>query len=140
MTGGAYRGPATLDRQRRGIRIVQALLVLVAAGLLVFAGFSLGQASGYAAGRRSDQVGAPQPPSQVQSAVLVALGLGALAAAVVLQGGGGVRVPTPARLDELAGRAETAAVAPDDDGNRRASDRVPGASDTGAVSRRPQAR
>jgi hypothetical protein len=40
----------------------------------------------------------------------VGLGLTALAGAFLLQGSDGVRVPTPARLDELTGRAEQSAV------------------------------
>jgi hypothetical protein len=43
--------------------------------------------------------------------VLTVLGAGALVSALLLQGGSEtVRIPTPARLDELAGRAEQAAV------------------------------
>jgi hypothetical protein len=110
MGGGAHRGPAPLRRQRRTIRIVQLLLILLAAGLLMSAGYSLGRASGYDAGRRAGGIGAPRRPEPIQTTVLVALGLGALAGAMLLQGPGGVRLPTPARLDELTGRAEAAAV------------------------------
>jgi hypothetical protein len=43
--------------------------------------------------------------------VLAVLGTGALLGALLLQGGPEtVRIPTPARLDDLAGRAESAAV------------------------------
>ena len=96
-------------RQRRAIRTVQALLILFATGLLLFAGFTWGRASGYDAGRRADALDAPASPSGVQTAVLVALAGVALGAAVARQGGG-VKVPTPARLEELTGRAEAAAV------------------------------
>ncbi len=111
MGGGAHRGPVAPARQRRAIRLVQLLMVLMAAGLLVYAGYSQGVASGYRAGRRTAELGAPAPPPFTQTLVLTALGAGALGVAVSLQGTGGVRIPTPARLEELAGRAEAAAVA-----------------------------
>jgi hypothetical protein len=110
MSGGAHRGPAALRRQRRTIRIMQGLLVVLAAGLLMFAGYTLGRASGYDAGRRASDLGGPRRPSVTQTVVLVALGVAALAGALLLQGPGDVRVPSPARLDELTGRAEAAAV------------------------------
>lgn len=109
MTGGAHRGPVGLLRQRRTIRFVQTLLVLLAAGLLLFAGYSWGRAAGFETARRADELDAPRAPSAVQTVVLGALGFGALGAAVLLQGGP-VRIPVPARLEELAGRAESAAV------------------------------
>jgi TRAP-type C4-dicarboxylate transport system permease small subunit len=109
VTGGAHRGPVAPLRQRRAIRTVQALLILFATGLLLFAGYTWGRASGYDAGRRADALDAPASPSGVQTAVLVALAGMSLGAAVALQGGG-VKVPTPARLEELTGRAEAAAV------------------------------
>jgi hypothetical protein len=46
----------------------------------------------------------------MQVAALAVLGTAALVTALALQGSGGIRVPTPARLDELAGRAESVAV------------------------------
>jgi hypothetical protein len=107
--GGAHRGPVGVTRQRRTIRFVQLLLVLIAAGLLVFAGYSWGTSDGFERGRRRD-VDAPSRPSAMQTAALVLLGAAALGGAVALQGPGGVRIPTPARLDELAGRAESARV------------------------------
>lgn len=110
MGGGSVRGPVALSRQRRTIRFVQALMVIIAAALLVFSGFTLGTVRGYETGRRSREIGPPRRPSIVQPIVLGGLGLGALGAALLLQGSGGVRVPTPARLDELAGRAESTAV------------------------------
>jgi hypothetical protein len=110
MTGGAHRGPVALRRQRRTIRLVQVLLVLGAAALLVFAGYSMGRGSGFDAARRATALEPPRPPSVVQTLVLAVLGLGALAAALSLQGAGGVRIPTPARLEELTGRAEAVAV------------------------------
>ena len=109
--GGAHRGPVAHARQRRTLRLVQGLLVMIAAGLLMFAGYSLGRSSGYEDGQRSGEVGAPAEPSFGEVAVPSLLGLGALAGALLLQGQGGIRMPTPARLDELAGRAEQAAIA-----------------------------
>jgi TRAP-type C4-dicarboxylate transport system permease small subunit len=110
MGGGARRGPVAHNRQRKTIRFVQLLLVLLAAGLLVFAGYSAGRRSGYDAGLQAAEEAPPRRPAVAQTVVLSLLGLGALAAAVALQGGGDVRIPTPARLDELAGRAESAAL------------------------------
>jgi hypothetical protein len=111
MTGGSYRGPLGLRRQRRTIRFTQILLILIAAGLLLAAGYSWGQAAGYEDGQRSDELGAPSPPSATQVVVLALLGVGSLVGALLLQGGPEtVRIPTPARLEELAGRAESAAV------------------------------
>jgi hypothetical protein len=110
MGGGAHRGPVAHSRQRRTIRFVQILLVLLAAGLLIFAGYSAGKRSGYEAGVRADAAGPPRKPPVAQTVVLVVLGLAGLAGAIALQGSGDVRIPTPSRLDELAGRAESAAV------------------------------
>jgi hypothetical protein len=89
---------------------MQALLVIVAAGLLMYAGYARGRAAGYDDGRRADEIGAPRPPSLAETIVPALLGLGALGAALALQGREGLRLPTPARLDELAGRAEKAAI------------------------------
>jgi hypothetical protein len=108
--GGAHRGPVAHSRQRRTIRLMQGLLVLVAVGLLMLAGYSWGRASGYDAGKRAEQVGAPKEPGIGATVVLGAFGLGALAGAFILGGPEGVRIPSPARLEELAGRAEGAAV------------------------------
>ena len=110
MTGGTHRGPLGLRRQRRTIRFVQILLVVTAAGLLLFAGYAWGRSSGYDAGTRAGEIDAPRSPSGVQTVVLSALGLAALGGALVLQGDGTVKIPTPARLDELAGRAERQAI------------------------------
>jgi hypothetical protein len=110
MTGGTHRGPLGLRRQRRTIRFVQVLLVLTAAALLLFAGYAWGRSSGYDAGVRSGDIDAPRPPSGAQTFVLSILGLAALGGALFLQGDGTVRIPTPARLDELAGRAELQAI------------------------------
>jgi hypothetical protein len=110
LGGGAHRGPVAHGRQRRTIRFVQILLVLLAAGMLVFAGYSAGRRSGYDAGTRAGSETPPQRPAAAQTVVLSILGLAALGGAVALQGSGGVRIPTPSRLDELAGRAESAAV------------------------------
>ncbi len=85
--------------------------MLMAAGLLMWAGYSWGKSAGYDQGVGAEEVGAPAPPSATQTVVLAALGAGALLGALLLQGGSEtVRIPTPARLDELAGRAESTAV------------------------------
>jgi hypothetical protein len=89
---------------------MQCLLVLVAAGLLMYAGYSLGMARGFDEGRRAGDPGAPTRPDGTQTIALFVLGLGALGGAVALQGDGYVRAPTPARLEELSGRAQTAAI------------------------------
>ena len=104
---------------------MQVVLVLTAAGLLLFAGYALGRTSGYDAGTQAGQIDAPRRPSSIQTVVLGVLGLGALAGALFLQGDGTVRVPTPARLEELVGRAESQAIeraekiAAEDTGQRR---------------------
>ena len=108
--GGAHRGPVPHSRQRRTIRFMQALLVLVAVGLLMLAGYSWGRASGYDAGRRAGEIGAPREPTMGATVVLAVFGMGALAGAYILGGPEGVRIPSPARLEELAGRAEDVAV------------------------------
>ena len=110
VTGGAHRGPVAPSRQRRTIRFVQWLLVLTAAALLAFAGYSYGRADGYDAGKRADEIDAPREPSQAQTVVLVVLGAVAFGAALLLQENTTVRVPTPAKLDEFAGRAEQVAI------------------------------
>jgi hypothetical protein len=110
MGGGNVRGPVAIVRQRRTIRFVQICLILTAAALLMLAGYSLGRAKGFDQGRAATQVGAPAAPSSAKTVVIAILGLGALAAAVLLQGQGGVRLPVPARLEELTGRAESAAI------------------------------
>ena len=110
MGGGTHRGPLGLRRQRRTIRFVQIVLVLTAAGLLLFAGYAWGRTSGYDAGTQAGEIDAPRRPSGVQTFVLGILGLTALGGALLLQGDGTVRIPTPARLDELAGRAELQAI------------------------------
>jgi hypothetical protein len=106
MGGGAHRGPVAVTRQRRTLRFVQGLLVFLAAGLLFFAVFQWTRSDGFG----DAGAGGPTPPSGGEIVSLVVLGLGALGAAWLLQGPGGVRMPTPARLEELAGRAEAAAV------------------------------
>lgn len=109
LGGGARRGPVGHTRQRRAIRIVQVLLVLGAAGLLLFAGYSWGLSSGYERGTRTSGLDRPASPDAWQTIALAALGVLALGAATALQGSG-VRIPVPARLDELSARAEQAAV------------------------------
>ena len=108
--GGAHRGPVAPTRQRRTIRFVQLLLLLFAIGLFVFAGYSLGRATGYDDGLRAGEIDAPREPSTIQSVVLVTIGAIALGGAFLLGSGDTVRIPTPALLDELAGRAESVAL------------------------------
>ena len=110
MVGGAHRGPVEVTRQRRTIRFIQLLLVLTAAGLIAFAGYSFGRVHGYDAGQRANEIDAPRPPSVVQTVVLVVIGAIALGGAALLQDGSSVRIPTPARLDDLVGRAEQTAI------------------------------
>ena len=106
MVGGAYRGPVGLQRQRRTIRMVQIFLIVIAAGLLLFAGYSLGRSSGYDRGLKADELGAPPRPAVSQTIVLVILGLGALAGSLAIQSEGGVRLLTPARLRDMELRGE----------------------------------
>lgn len=91
-TGGAHRGPVAPERQRRTIRFVQVLLMLIALGLLAFGVFSFAERTA------------------TQAIVLLVIGALAGGAAYLLSDGPSVRVPTPARLDELAGRAERVAL------------------------------
>jgi hypothetical protein len=90
VTGGAYRGPVALRRQKRTIRFVQVLLVLISASVTLFALSGDGNWS--------------------QVAVLLVLAAIGLGAAWSLSEGRDVRIPSPARLDELAGRAERVAI------------------------------
>ena len=105
MGGGALRGPVAPTRQRKTIRFVQILLVMTAVGTFVFAGIAFARDG-------AEQSGGVEPrdPSVLQPLVLVVMGLAALATARGLSDGPSVRVPTPARLDELAGRAERVAI------------------------------
>lgn len=89
---GSHRGPVAPTRQRRTIRFVQITLVLTALGLLAFGAYSVVE----------------RTISQAVSLILI--GLVAAGAAYLLSDGPSVRVPTPARLDELAGRAEKVAI------------------------------
>jgi hypothetical protein len=109
MTGGTHRGPVAHGRQRRTIRLMQVLLIVVAAVLLMFAGYSWGRADGFD-DARAGQIAPPRAPGIAQVVVPATLALVAIGAAFWLGGPGGVRIPTPARLEELAGRAEEAAV------------------------------
>jgi hypothetical protein len=88
---------------------MQILIAVVAAGLFVFAGYSWGRAAGFAEGQRAGDIDAPRRPSAVQVVVPALLGAGALLGAWFLGGPGVVRMPTPARLEELTGRARGAA-------------------------------
>lgn len=108
--GGAHRGPVAPARQRRTIRFIQTVLILFAIGLFVLAGYSFGRATGFSEGRAAADIDAPREPSPVQGIVLVVLGSIALGGGLLLSAGGAVRIPTPARLEELVGRAESVAV------------------------------
>lgn len=106
MVGGAHRGPVGPGRQRRAIRLVQGLLILIAAISLGLAGYSYGERAGIAKGARSGGIDAPREPSLAQSIVLGVIGLGAFTVTLLLQASGGVRFPTPARLRDLEGTGE----------------------------------
>jgi hypothetical protein len=141
VAGGAHRGPAALRRQRRTIRLMQILLLLIAASLLLFAGYSWGRVHGFEAGTRATSLEAPRRPSPVQTVVIAAIAAGALVGAGLI-GGVGVRAPTPARLDELSGRAEAAAVArsragSDDAGTAPEHGETEKLAEGGAPTRRP---
>ena len=82
---------------------MQGLLVVIAAGLLLVAGYQWGRSEDASAS------GSPSP-SAMQVVALALLGTASFAGAISLQGRGGIRIPTPARLDELAGRAEKVAI------------------------------
>jgi hypothetical protein len=101
MVGGAYRGPVAVRRQRRTIRGVQILLVLIAAGLLLFAGYSQGRADGIETAQTRSELDPPRDPSPAQTIVPTVLGIAAIGAALVLQGEGGIRILTPRRLRAL---------------------------------------
>jgi len=90
--GGAHRGPVAPGRQRRTIRFVQILLAIGCLALIAFGIFSF-------ADRTTEQ-----------AVVLIVIGALSGGAAYLLADGPSVRVPTPARLDELAGRAERVAI------------------------------
>ncbi len=106
MGGGSYRGPLGLRRQRRTIRFVQVLLVVIGLALATVALVSVGDV-----GDRPDPATLAATDSIARPIVLGSLALSAWFAAWLLADGRGVRIPTPARLDELAGRAEDAAIA-----------------------------
>ncbi len=106
--GGAHRGPVGLERQRRTLRLVQAILVAIAVGLLLFAGYSLGKRSTVETSAAAFD--ATRKPPLAQTIVLTVLGVGSFVGALLLQGESGIRLPTPARLEDLAGRAERVAL------------------------------
>lgn len=107
MAGGASRGPVAISRQRRTIRLVQGLLVLTAAGLLMFAGYSLGRVRGFSEATRAGELDAPKKPAPLEVLVPALLGVVALGSALGLQTDGGVRLLTPARLRDMEMRGET---------------------------------
>ena len=79
------------------MRFIQALLVVIAAALLMSAGYSMGRSTAV----RGDDLTPARAPGAGQTIVLAILGASALGAALALQGGGGVRLPTPRRLREM---------------------------------------
>jgi hypothetical protein len=101
MTGGARRGPVAHARQVRTLRFMQVVLALVGVGLLVLAGAELARGRG-----NRDALAPREGTSLGKAAALVLLAATAFGGAAVLQERGGVRLPTPARLEELAERAE----------------------------------
>ena len=105
MAGGSHRGPVGLTRQRRTIRIVQVILLVIAIGLVIAAITSWGQV-----GEAPDPRTLARQTSYAQPIVLFILALVAAGAAWLLSDGRAVRIPTPARLEELAGRAENVAI------------------------------
>jgi hypothetical protein len=103
--GGAHRGPVAPTRQRRALRSVQACFAVLAVVLFVFAAASLRDVGD----RRGDDLAPGRERSVVQPVVLGVLGLLSLGAALALRApGGGVRLPTPARLEEILERDEQA--------------------------------
>jgi drug/metabolite transporter (DMT)-like permease len=109
MGGDAARGPVGVLRQRRTLRLMQLILVLIAGVIMMFAGYSYGRVQGYEDAQRSESFDAPSKPSNGRTIALVFLGAIPIAVAFLLERGG-LGVPTPARLDELTGRAEQAAL------------------------------
>lgn len=90
---------------------MQVLLVVIAVAILVLAGYSAGRRRGYDEGRRAAREFEAPPKSSTTDIIYTALlGVGLILAAIYLQTREGVRMPTPARLDELAGRAENEAI------------------------------
>lgn len=81
--------------------MMQALLVAVGAALLLFAGHAWGRIAASGEAEPADELDARRAPPAAQVIVPAVLGLGALVAAISLQSGGGVRLPTPARLDRM---------------------------------------
>lgn len=110
-TGGAHRGPVPATRQRRTIRLVEIVLVLLAATLFALAGYAYGLTRGIDQARSASRIDEPRRPGIDQTLVLVGLGGIALGIAFFVHGEGPPRVLTPARLGELAERAEQTAIA-----------------------------
>src|ERR687896_1906916 len=102
MTGGAHRGPVAHGRQRRTIRLMQVLLIVVAAALLMFAGYSWGRADGFD-DARAQQIAPPRAPGIGQVVVPAGLALVAIGAAMWLGGPGSVLISIPPQLDEPMG-------------------------------------
>ena len=84
---------------------MQGLFVLIAIGLVVLAVSSVGDL-----GDTGSAFDAPRERSILQPIVLGVMAVLSVAAAFALQDGKTVRIPTPARLEELVGRAEATAL------------------------------
>lgn len=104
MAGGAYRGPVGLRRQKRTIRFVQILLALSALGVAVIAIATWPDGTSPQRGTLARATTLAQPLVLLVMAGALAIG------AWLLTDGRDVRIPTPARLEELAGRAEQVAI------------------------------
>jgi len=87
--------------------MMQGVLVMCGVALLVYAGITLANVLSYDRGAAID---ASVRPGVMQPVTLVVGSAIAFGVAAALGGRGGVRLPTPARLEELAGRAERAAL------------------------------
>lgn len=104
ITGGTARGPVRHTRQVRTLRFMQLLLALVGASLLWLAAAELARGPG-----GGDVLAPREARSPGKALALVVLAATAFGGAAALQGRDGVRLPTPARLEELASRAEDTA-------------------------------
>jgi hypothetical protein len=87
--------------------MMQVLFYAFALGLFAFAAYSIAEVSGF---ERAAGFDAPAAPTWGRAIALGILGAVSLGAALVLRDGHSVRIPTPARIDELADRAEATAL------------------------------
>ena len=104
MGGGTYRGPLGLRRQKRTIRFVQILLAVSAVVIAVVA------IATWPDGRTPQHGTLARPTSIAQPFVMLVMAAALGGGAWLLADGRDVRIPTPARLEELAGRAEQVAI------------------------------